>query len=80
MKFGGMGGLELVIILVVVLVIFGPKNLPKLGKSVGQSISSFREGLGGSDSKPNPDQGCVECGSGPASDADYASGQEGNAR
>ena len=47
MKIGGMGGLELVIILVVILLIFGPKNLPKLGKALGQTVSGLREGLGG---------------------------------
>ena len=35
MKIFGMGGLELVIILVVILLIFGPKNLPKLGNAIG---------------------------------------------
>ena len=33
--FLGMGPMELIVILIVVLVIFGPKNLPKLGKSLG---------------------------------------------
>ena len=35
MKILGLGVPELVIILVVVLLIFGPKNLPKLGASLG---------------------------------------------
>ena len=45
MKIGGMGGFELVIILVVILIIFGPKNLPKLGSALGQTVRSLREGL-----------------------------------
>ena len=42
-------GFEWIIILVVVLVIFGPKNLPKLGKSLGSTVKNIREGLSGDD-------------------------------
>ena len=45
MKILGMGVPELVIILVVVLLIFGPKNLPKLGASLGKTVKSLREGM-----------------------------------
>ncbi|MBM3705073.1 MAG: twin-arginine translocase TatA/TatE family subunit [Actinobacteria bacterium] len=40
----GLGWQELLIILGIALVIFGPSKLPELGKSLGQAISSFREG------------------------------------
>ena len=43
--FLGMGPMELIVILIVVLVIFGPKNLPKLGKSLGQTVKNVREGM-----------------------------------
>ena len=46
MKFGGIGIPELLLILIVVLLIFGPKNLPKLGNAVGRSIKGLRDGLG----------------------------------
>ena len=36
---------ELIIILVVVLIIFGPKNLPKLGKMFGKTMKSFKAGM-----------------------------------
>ena len=36
---------ELLIILVVALLIFGPKNLPKLGKMFGKTMKSFKEGV-----------------------------------
>ena len=36
---------ELLIILVVVLLIFGPKNLPKLGKMFGKTINGFKKGI-----------------------------------
>ena len=44
---GGIGVLELVIILVVVLLIFGPKNLPKLGNAIGRTFKSLRDGMDG---------------------------------
>ena len=48
----GMGPFELIVIVLVVLVIFGPKNLPKLGKSLGQTVKNVREGMEeGSDDK-----------------------------
>ena len=40
-----LGPLELIVILVVALLIFGPKNLPKLGKSLGQTVKNVREGM-----------------------------------
>lgn len=45
----GLGAPELIVILIVVLVIFGPKNLPKLGKSFGQTVKGIREGMEGDD-------------------------------
>ena len=41
----GMGPLELVLIVVVVLVIFGPKNLPKIGSALGKTVKNVREGM-----------------------------------
>lgn len=36
---------ELLIVLIVVLVIFGPKQLPRLGKMLGSSLKSFKQGM-----------------------------------
>lgn len=47
--FGGLGIPELIIILIVVLVIFGPKNLPKLGASIGKTVKNIREGMNSTD-------------------------------
>ena len=48
MRIFGMGAPELIIIiLVIVLLIFGPKNLPKLGKAIGRGVKGLRDGLGG---------------------------------
>lgn len=53
----GMGPMELGIILLVVLVIFGPKNLPKLGSAIGKTVKNVREGMeeGSGDSEPAPE-------------------------
>ena len=40
--FGRLGMSELIVILVIALVIFGPSKLPELGKSMGKAISEFR--------------------------------------
>ena len=39
----GLGPTELIIILVIALVIFGPSRLPKVGQSVGQALRAFRD-------------------------------------
>lgn len=44
-----LGPFEIVIILVAVLVIFGPKNLPKLGAAFGKTVKNVREGMEGDD-------------------------------
>jgi sec-independent protein translocase protein TatA len=41
----GIGQTELIVVLVIVLIIFGPKNLPRLARSMGQAIRDFRTGI-----------------------------------
>ena len=43
MNFLGIGPLELVIIMVVALVIFGPQRLPEIGAQIGKAIRDFRQ-------------------------------------
>ena len=43
------GPTELLMILIVVLIIFGPKNLPKLGKMFGKTMKGFQEGINDDD-------------------------------
>lgn len=43
----GVGMPELLIVLVVVLLLFGPKRLPQLGKSLGKTMKAIREGAEG---------------------------------
>ena len=42
--FGRLGMGELIIILAVVLIVFGPAKLPALAKSMGQAVAEFRKG------------------------------------
>lgn len=42
---GGMSLFHWVIIILIVLVVFGPSRLPNLGKSLGQAIRGFKKGL-----------------------------------
>lgn len=38
----GLGGIEILVILVIALVIFGPKKLPEMGRSLGKAIREFK--------------------------------------
>ena len=42
---GKIGVTELLVILLIVLVVFGPTQLPKLSKTLGKTISSFKKGM-----------------------------------
>lgn len=46
-----LGPMELVLILGIALLLFGPSRLPGLGKSMGDAIRGFKKGLEGEDEK-----------------------------
>ncbi len=41
----GLGFPELVLILIIVLVVFGPSKLPSLGRNLGEAVKGFKKGL-----------------------------------
>ena len=43
----GIGPLEIIIVLIIVLVIFGPKRLPGLGRSLGTGMREFKDSVTG---------------------------------
>ena len=47
----GLGVPELVIILVIALVLFGPGKLPQIGSGLGKAIRDFKKGVSGEDSE-----------------------------
>jgi sec-independent protein translocase protein TatA len=51
---GNIGWQGLVIILVVLLVIFGPKRLPEMGRSLGRGMREFKDSITGKDDDDQP--------------------------
>lgn len=49
---GALSPWHIAIVVIVALVIFGPKKLPELGRSVGSGIRDFRKGMAGEDDEP----------------------------
>ena len=54
------GPLELAIVLVIALVIFGPKRLPDLGRSLGSGMREFKDSITGKDDEETPGDERVE--------------------
>jgi sec-independent protein translocase protein TatA len=73
--------IDAVLVVVVVLLIFGPKRLPELGKGLGKGMREFKDGITG-DSKDEPgDQAALTSASPPvnppvATSADNVSSQD----
>jgi sec-independent protein translocase protein TatA len=49
------GPMELVIVLVILLLVFGPKRLPGLGKQIGTGMREFKESITGKDTGDDDD-------------------------
>jgi sec-independent protein translocase protein TatA len=44
------GPMELIVVLAIALIFFGPKRLPEMGSSIGKGIREFKSSIGGDDS------------------------------
>lgn len=62
----GIGPLELIIILAIILLAFGAKRLPEIGKSLGSGMREFKKGVTGDDDKPADEQVTASQSSDPA--------------
>jgi len=61
--FPRLGPMELIILLVIVVLLFGPGRIGKIAGEIGKGIKSFREGLGGDNNKdeqPTDSKGNIE--------------------
>lgn len=52
----GLGWLEVALIILAAVLVFGPKKLPAIGKSLGQSIRGFREEVDSNPAQPEEDR------------------------
>jgi sec-independent protein translocase protein TatA len=59
---------DVIVVLVVVLLIFGPKRLPQLGKSLGQGMREFKDGITGSSKSDDEERPALNSGDGAKSD------------
>jgi sec-independent protein translocase protein TatA len=52
----GIGVPELLILLVVILLVFGPKRLPEMGRSLGRGMREFKDSISGKEEDETPAQ------------------------
>ena len=56
------GPMELLVVLIVALVIFGPKRIPEMGRSIGHGMREFKNSISGNESKSEVESGTEERG------------------
>ena len=54
------GFAEILIVLVIVILLFGPGRISKIAKELGASISAFKDGLNGENKENKPEQAAEE--------------------
>lgn len=52
----GIGIWEVLILLLVVLLVFGPKRLPEMGRSLGRGMREFKDSISGKDFDDEPEE------------------------
>lgn len=60
--FSSIGPLEIGLVLLIVLIIFGPKRLPGLGKQIGTGMREFKDSITGDDKDKDEDSALAERG------------------
>jgi len=53
---GNIGPLEIIVVLIIALVVFGPKRLPELGRSLGKGIREFKGSVTGENDDEDDDE------------------------
>jgi sec-independent protein translocase protein TatA len=59
MPFNNIGPMELVVVLVIALLVIGPKKLPEVGKSLGKGMREFKDSLSGLNRDDDDDEADV---------------------
>ena len=62
MRIGGLGALEIGIIVLIILVVFGARRLPEIGTSMGKGIRTFKTALMGEDEQQESEKQPVASG------------------
>jgi sec-independent protein translocase protein TatA len=52
---GNIGPLEIIVVLIIALIVFGPKRLPELGNSLGKGIREFKDSVTGENKDDDDD-------------------------
>lgn len=52
----GVGPMEIIVVLVIALLILGPKKLPEMGRSLGTGMRSFKDAVTGDRDEPAPER------------------------
>jgi sec-independent protein translocase protein TatA len=57
--FSNIGPMELAIVLVIALIVLGPKKLPEVGKSLGRGMREFKDSISGDSRDDEPEQAAL---------------------
>ena len=74
---GNIGPLEIIVVLIIALIVFGPKRLPELGNSLGKGIREFKDSVTGDHDDDDSQEEAAKAIGAPAGDHDHA-GQAGD--
>jgi len=57
---GNIGPLEIIVVLIIALIVFGPKRLPELGNSLGKGIREFKDSVTGENKDDDEDVKAIQ--------------------